>query len=515
MKIKMKIKIIIYSSISIIILLIFSTIFAIINMGNQKTIKGIKIQEKEISDLTQEELKNKIEEWKEELITREIKLRYKENEERINLQEINTKIDIEKAITDIYKIGRQGNIIQNNYEIIYTMIFGKNIEIQIDIDENKLDKKIEEISKKLPGAVEQSNYYIEDTNLIIKKGKEGIEINKEELVKKIKQEIQQNSKQEIIIPIKKVKPKEIDIEEIHQEIYKQVQNAYIKKDPIQVQPHINGVDFAITKEEAKNIIKEEKEEYIIPLKITIPEKTIEELGKEAFPSKLSEFTTMYNINNTNRSINLELASQKINGTVILPNEIFSYNKIVGERTIKEGYKESTEYSGGKIVKGVGGGICQLSSTLYNAVIYANLEIINRANHIFTTSYVEEGRDATVSWGTIDFQFLNTRTYPIKIVSTVKNGVVKVEIYGIEEEKEYEISIQTDIIEVIPNTVNYIEDKQLEKGIEIEEQKGFPGVKSVTYKIKKYNGIFISKEILSNDSYKPLEKIVRRGVSKRK
>ena len=138
-------------------------------------------------------------------------------------------------------------------------IFGKNIEIQIDIDENKLDKKIEEISKKLPGAVEQSNYYIEDTNLIIKKGKEGIEINKEELVKKIKQEIQQNSKQEIIIPIKKVKPKEIDIEEIHQEIYKQVQNAYIKKDPIQVQPHINGVDFAITKEEAKNIIKEEKE----------------------------------------------------------------------------------------------------------------------------------------------------------------------------------------------------------------------------------------------------------------
>lgn len=509
----MKNKIIIYLSIFTIILIIFSVIFAIINIGNSKTIQGVKFQGIEISNITKEELKQKIEEWKEQQLSKEINLKYKELEERINLQEINTTIDTEKAITDIYKVGRQGNIIQNNYEILYSMIFGKNIITNIEINEEKINKKIEEISKKLPDAVIENSYYIEDTNLIIKKGKEGIKINKQELIKKIKQELQENNEKQIIIPVEKVKPKEINIEKIHEEIYKQMQNAYIKNDPVEVYPHINGVDFAITVEEAKNIIKEEKEEYIIPLKITMPEITIDELGKEAFPKKLSEFTTMYNTSNINRSINLELASQKINGTIILPGEIFSYNKIVGERTIKEGYKESTEYSGGKIVKGVGGGICQLSSTLYNAVIYANLEIINRANHIFTTSYVSEGRDATVSWGTIDFQFQNTRTYPIKIQSTVKNGIVKVEIYGIPEEKEYEITIESDILEVIPNTTNYIDDKNLKKGTEIIEQIGFEGIKSITYKIIKYNGTLVSKEILSNDTYKPLEKIIRRGTKK--
>lgn len=506
----MKNKIIIYSSI-LIIILIFSIIFAIINIGNNKTIKGVKIQGIEMSDLTREELTNKINKWKETLLSSEIKLKYKEQEERINLQEINTSINVEEVILNAYKIGRGGNILQNNYEILSSILFGKNISVEIGMDEEKLNKKIEEISKKLSGAVVENSYYIEETNLIIKRGKEGIRINRQELIKKIEQELYKNNENQIIIPIEKAKPTEIDIEKIHEEIYRQAQNAYIKKDPVEVHPHINGVDFAITIEEAKKLIEEEKEEYIIPLIITIPEKTIEDLGEEAFPSKLAEFTTMYNTSNINRSTNLELASQKINGTIVLPKEIFSYNKIVGERTIAEGYKESTEYSAGKIVKGVGGGICQLSSTLYNTVIYADLEIINRANHMFTTNYISEGRDATVSWGTIDFQFLNTRTYPIKIVSTVKNGIVKVEIYGIQEEKEYEISIQTDIIEIITNNINYIDDKTLKKGIEIVEQNGFNGVKSMTYKIKKYNGILISKELLSNDTYKPLEKIIRRGI----
>ena len=197
----------------------------------------------------------------------------------------------------------------------------------------------------------------------------------------------------------------------------------------------------------------------------------------------------------------------------MPGEIFSYNKIVGERTIAKGYKEAAVYAGGKVVDGIGGGICQLSSTLYNAVIYANLEITERSNHMFLTSYVTAGRDATVSWGTLDFCFKNTRSYPIKIQSSVKNGVVTTSIYGMREEKEYEVVIESTVLEVIPYKVNYIKDNTLPQGTEEIKQYGSEGARSVTYKVLKYNGVIISKELLSNDTYSSLERIIKKGTKK--
>ena len=292
-----------------------------------------------------------------------------------------------------------------------------------------------------------------------------------------------------------------------------MENAYISKDPIEVHPEIDGIDFEISIEEAKNILKEEKEQYIIPLKITFAEVTIEDLGREAFPHLLGTFSTTYSMTNSNRVTNLELAAAKIDGTIILPGETFSYNKVVGQRTISAGYKEAAVYSGGKVVNGIGGGICQISSTLYNAAVYANLEITKRANHMFLTSYVEAGRDATVSWGTVDFCFKNTRKYPIKIVSSVKNGVVTMQIYGMKEETEYEIIIENNIEEIIPYTTKYVKDYTKDEGTEEVKQYGSNGAKSTTYKITKHNGAVVKREILSKDTYSSLERIIVKGTKK--
>ena len=274
---------------------------------------------------------------------------------------------------------------------------------------------------------------------------------------------------------------------------------------------MNGVDFAITMEEAQKILQEDKDEYEIPLKITIANKTVNDLGEEAFPNTLGTFTTRYDASNKNRSNNIVLASSKINGTVILPGETFSYNKTVGKRTITSGFKEAGAYAGGKVIQEVGGGICQVSSTLYNAVLYANLEIVDRSNHYFECSYVDAGRDATVSWGTVDFKFRNNRTYPIKIEAYSKNGVVKISIKGIKEEKEYEVTIQSKITSIIKKTVQYIEDPTLEIGEEVVEQEGHNGCTSKTYKIVKHNGTVVSNDVISSDSYHALEKIVRKGT----
>ena len=323
--------------------------------------------------------------------------------------------DIDNAVNKAYNIGRDGNIITNNYGIIGTLLFGRNVDCDLNYNEEALDNKIDDISSKLPGAVVQSSYYIEDDELIIVKGKEGLTIKKEELKNSILDSIRKiKEKYEIItIPTENVQPDEIDVEKIRNEIYKEPQDAYITKNPTTVNTHVNGVDFAVSIEEAKEIVSEDKEEYVIPLKITIPEKKLSDLGKEAFPDELGTYTTRYDPTNKNRSNNLEISAEKINGTIIMPGETFSYNQTVGERTIKEGYKEAGAYAGGKVVQSVGGGICQTSSTLYNAALLANLEIVDRSNHQFLTSYVTASRDATVSWGSIDFQFKNNRTYPIK------------------------------------------------------------------------------------------------------
>lgn len=511
-KINKKKNIIIINSIIIIMsVALFSVIFSILNMGNSKIILGIKIEGIDVSNLSQEEVTKKINDWKQELLNSEINLSYEDLEESISAQEIIDKIEVQSAIQEACETGKIGNIIQNNYEILFTMLFGKNISINLDVNEENINKQIEEIDGKLPGAMIENNYYVEESNLIIKAGQEGIITQKEELKKRIEEELKKQDKQTIKIPIQTVNPNEIDIDEIHTEIYKKPEDAYIKENPVEIHPHVNGVDFAITIAEAKDIVKEKKEEYIIPLKITVPEKTIDSLAGEAFPINLGEFVTRYDVKDQNRSENLAIASKKIDGTIILPGETFSYNKAVGERTISEGYKEAGQYIGGKLVNGIGGGICQLSSTLYNAVLYANLEIVARTNHGYLCAYINAGRDATVSWGTIDFQFKNTRKYPVKIKSTVRNGVVEVAIYGIPEEKEYEVVIEDEIIETIPNTTTYIDDNTLEKGTEITEQQGFEGAKSITYKILKYNGVVESKTLLSNDTYKPMETVIRRGT----
>ena len=503
-----KIRVILISTLILIILLmIFSVIFSIFNMNNKKIINGITIGQIEIGNLDKEQAIKKIT----ENINTEITIYHKQFEENISIEELNIEAKIEQAVDVAFKIGKSGNIVKDNYQILDTLLFGKQINIDIEIDGKKVNQKIQEIDGKLPNGYVDNSYYIEENNLIIKKGTDGIKIQKEEFIRSLKQSFTSTNKQ-IQIPVENKKIDDIDIQKIYNEIYREPRDAYVVQTPkVEVYPEVNGIDFSITLAQAKDLLKEEKEEYIIPLKITSPEKTIDKLGKEAFPEKLSEYVTRYDASNKNRSNNLELASKKIDGTIVMPGEIFSYNKTVGERTISAGYKEAAIYSGGKVIDGIGGGICQLSSTLYNAVVYANLEIVSRSNHQFLTSYVPAGRDATVSWGTIDFKFKNTRNYPIKIVSNVKNGLATVKIYGMKEDEEYEIVIESKVTQAIPYTVNYIEDSNLEKGKEEIQQYGSNGAKSITYKIFKKNGVEISKSILSNDTYNALERIVIKGT----
>lgn len=498
-------------------MLLLSTIFAIINSMNNRIISGIYLQGIDISGMTKEQAETRFKELIETVLQKKIVLKYGEIENIINLSDLGVSYQIDEAINEACNLGRASNIFKNNWDIVQTKLLKKNITIKINYDEETLNSKIEAMLKLLPGTVQEYSYYIDNENLIIINGKPGITIEREKLKNIIYAEIQELKSDTTIvnIPVINKEPDKIDLEKIHSEIYKEAQDAYITQEPLTVHPNVNGIDFAISMEDAKKLLEEDKEEYSIPLKITIADKTVNDLGEDAFPNVLGTFTTRYDASNKNRSNNISLASEKIDGTVIMPGETFSYNQTVGKRTIDAGYKEAGAYAGGKVVQEVGGGICQVSSTLYNAVLYANLEIVDRSNHYFETSYVDPGRDATVSWGSVDFKFKNNRKYPIKIEAISKNGVNKMSIKGIKEEKEYEVIIQSKVTSIIQKNVKYKEDHSLDSAVEQVEQEGHNGCTSKTYKILKLNGAIVSTEEISADYYHALDKIVIKGTNQSK
>jgi len=515
---KRKFGVIIAILIIILLAMAFSVVFAILNMNNNKILDGISILGIDVSDLTTEEATNQISSAIEERFTGEnsnLILKREDSETIVTADTFNAKFDVEQAVMEAYNIGRSGNIITNNYAILQTMIFKKDIPAKLHLNEELVNKTITDINSKMKDAVVESSYYIEDDTLTIVSGKDGYVIDGENLKEQIYTQLSDihNNYQIINIPVISKKPEPINVEKIRSEIYKEPKDAYVEKNPTRVHTHVNGVDFGISIEEAKKLVSETKEEYNIPLKYTKPKKTIENLGEEAFPDLLATFSTIYDASNRNRSTNIELASKKVNGTIIMPGENFSFNTVVGKRTIEAGFKEGTAYIGGEVVPDVGGGICQLSSTIYNVALLANLEIVERSNHIFLTGYVAASRDATVYYGSLDFIFKNSRSYPIKIVTSSKNGVCKVSMYGIKEETEYEVIIQSKITSYINPTTTYENDPTLLEGKEVVKQSGSSGCRSEGYRILKLNGKVVSQELLSKDTYSAMKKIVRKGTKK--
>lgn len=497
----------------VIIAIGFSTVFAFANIKKEKIISGVSISGVDVSGLSQEEAKAKINEIYQDKKEKEICLQYEDYETTLNptLMEVNYEVD--KAVEEAYLIGKEDNIFISNYKILFTLIGKKNIDVNMTLNEDVTRQSIEDIGVNLPGTIIESSHAVEEDELIITKGKAGIVINTEALLAKVKDRLNDTNSTEdyIEIPVEQKEPEVIDIDKIHEEVYTEVKDAYYTKDPFTIYPEVEGIDFDV--EAAKELLKEDKEEYVIKLTITKPKVTIDQIGSEAFPDQLSTFTTRYDVSDKDRTTNLEIACQKINGKVVLAGDTFSYNQTLGPRTIAAGYKNGKVYAGGEVVDGIGGGICQISSTLYNTVLMANLEIVERRNHQFVTSYLPAGRDATVVYGAIDFKFKNTRKFPVRIVASAKNGIATVSMYGLKEENEYTFSFNTKTVASIPFTTKYEEDDTLEAGTEKVKRKGANGLKTETYINKMLNGKVVSTTLLSKDTYDAMTRVIIKSTKK--
>lgn len=226
--------------------------------------------------------------------------------------------------------------------------------------------------------------------------------------------------------------------------------------------------------------------------------------------ELSSFSTWYNSGEVDRTHNLVKAATAINGRVVKPEEVFSFNQAVGARTFETGFRDAMVIVSGKFEPGVGGGICQVSSTLYNAVLLADLEVVERHNHALAVAYVPVGLDATVVWGIQDFQFRNNTGHPIYMQAAAGGGRLTVTIYGhLSNKKRVEVSSVID--KVIPFEEIRQEDPSLPPGKEKIEVKGFPGYVARSFKrVFDENGELAQQVQLATDYYKPLNTLIYTG-----
>ncbi len=454
--------------------------FTIYNLNNSKVIaKGVSIYGIDVSGKTKDEAIKSLSSTFEKLQSSDIKLVSKDYETALNPSEINLKYDINSAVNYAFSVGKTGKILKDDYATFSAMMNGVEIKPMYSLDEKSLITALDKLSKEIPNPVVESSYYIEDSTLIITKGTDGFVVDTAKTSIDINNKLQDFSylTEPIELTLKKQSPKEINLEEIYKEVHKEAKDAYYTKNPFVVHPAENGVDFKISLDEAKKKLAESDKECKIALKTVYPKVTTNMIGKEAFPDLLGEFSTHY-VSNPSRTTNLRLAANKINGTVLLPGETFSYNKVVGARTIAAGYKNAAIYQNGEVVDGLGGGICQISTTLFNAALFANLEIVELHNHQFVPSYVGAGRDATVVYGAKDFKFKNSRKNAIKLECSVSGGIARFRIFGVKEDTEYNVKVNASITS---QTDSYI--------------------KSVTYRTLYLDGKQVKKEKIYNCTYK--------------
>ena len=469
----------IFFCVLIILVLVLFGAFAIYNHSNSTKISNnIFVNGIEVSGLTLDEAKSKINDYYSDKLSTDITLIYNDYKHYIKTSEINLNYDLNSAVEYAYQYGKTGNILNDNYNIFNAILNGLNVTPNYTLDENALKNILITISPELPDSIIESGYYIEDKDLIITKGKAGIVINVDSTLSNIKTGLTDLSylTNGIQIEATNKSPKQIDINAIYNEVHKDPVDAYYTTNPYAVYPSKNGVDFSISIEEANNKLQSSDSECKIPLKTLYPKVTTNMIGQEAFPELLAEFSTKYS-SNADRTTNLRLAANKINGTVLMPGEVFSYNGVVGERTIAAGYKSAAIYQNGEVVDGIGGGICQISSTLYNAALLANLEMVELHNHQFVPSYLPAGRDATVVYGAKDFKFKNSRQHAIKITCSVSGGIARFQIWGIKDPTEYDVSVSASV----SRTSTYI--------------------KATTYRTLKLNGETVKTEKIANSTYK--------------
>lgn len=415
----------------------------------------------------------------------------------------------EDAAQFVLDYGKDGSFFGNT--ITYLRSMAKNVDVLADesvqINEENVRSLISKMTEELYAGVLQNAYVIEDDQIVVIKGYESIVIDEDEVYQMIKDAFITGETTTINYEPQSEDTSTIDLQAIYDAIYVEPVNAEYDEVTQSVSQSVVGVGFDISAAQALFDNAKNGETIIIPIVITEPEITYEALSDMIFRDVLSEKRTSLSGSSSNRINNITLAAAAINGTVLNPGDTFSYNGVVGQRTTAKGYKEAGAYVGGRTVLEVGGGICQVSSTIYYCVLHADLAVTDRSNHMFSVGYLPLGLDATVNWGTVDFKFTNDSEYPVKIVSYVSGSHLTVQLLGTKLDENY-VEMKYVVISTTPYVVVEQEDETIPEGESQVDTPGHTGYVVDTYKyIYDGDGNLLSKTFVARNTYRKQDRVI--------
>lgn len=247
----------------------------------------------------------------------------------------------------------------------------------------------------------------------------------------------------------------------------------------------------------------------IPLKSVEPVRSTADVQASGAHSLMGAYVTSFDPADVNRTTNIRISAKALDGVVLQPDEVFSFNQVVGPRVEAHGYKEAPVIIDGELVPDIGGGVCQVSSTLYNAVLLAGLKVVTRVPHSIPSAYVPLGRDATVAYDYIDFKFQNNTGAPVLIKSWVEDDQVMVAFYG-HDSGYTSTRLETEVVEVIEPNVTYVTKDELQPGSQHVVQHGRTGYRVNVWRVVQDHQGSVSRELASRSFYPPRDRIIWTG-----
>ncbi len=358
---------------------------------------------------------------------------------RFDPEKLGVSLDAEAAITEAMAFGRSNGAFAAVFQYLGSQDREIDLLTALDMDTAYIQSILSRTGMNVRTSPIHSSMSVnaDSTELEISVGVPGQKLDTEGLYEAVYNAVQSGEFAPVVWDYTEIPCEMVDLDKAHEALAEQAADAYYDAEARAIVESVNGCSFDL--EAAKEVMEAAKPGVTVTfaLEQLEPEVTTAELTYEMFGEKLESRSSKY-VNNPKRTENLRLACEAINGTILGPGDVFSFNEIVGERTAEKGYQPATVYGGESgSIEDLGGGICQVASTIYYATLYMDLEQVAREPHMYQVYYVPAGMDATIYWDTkLDYQFRNNRENPIKIQANVDNGSCNITFWGVKENDNY-------------------------------------------------------------------------------
>ena len=448
---------------------------------------------------------------------------------RLSPQDTGAKLNVDAAVEAAYNYGRVGTEAEKQQAKAQTLVGVHNIALlpYLELNTAYIRQVLNDYSATLDSSYSPSTYVLEgekpvlegelfDENapcqtLVLTTGTPGKHLEMEDVYNDV---LDAYSFNQFFVTVESLStsdlPKDLNLDAIFEEYCTEPVDAVMNMETFEVTYELYGYTFDLEAVREKLATAGYGQTIEIPMTYLIPEVLGKDLEEMLYRDVLGSCQTPHT-GDANRNTNLKLACKAINGYMLYPGDVFDYNKVVGQRTEAAGYKPAGAYSNGETVQEVGGGICQVSSTLYYSTLIADLDIVTRKNHSYLSSYIDPGMDATVSWGGPEFRFRNSTNYPVRVVAEVSGGYVKIQLVGTDE-KDYYVEMKykftaTEKFDTVTKEYEFDNEEGYKDGDIV--QAGVDGKTVKTYKCKydKKTGKLLSETLEATSTYKRRDQVV--------